>query len=40
MQEIQEELTALERAEHQDQQLTLAMAEEHLQHLESAGGLA
>lgn len=37
MQEIEEELAAIERAEQQDQHLTLSMAEEHLQHLQRAG---
>eukprot|EP00878_Enallax_costatus_P017693 GHUV01018589.1.p1 GENE.GHUV01018589.1~~GHUV01018589.1.p1 ORF type:complete len:148 (+),score=45.38 GHUV01018589.1:749-1192(+) len=37
MQEIQEELEALERAERQDHQLLSAMADEHMQHLQSAG---
>lgn len=39
MQEIEDEVVALERAEQQDKQLTAAMAEDHFQHLQSAGVL-
>jgi hypothetical protein len=38
LQEIQQELAALEHSEHQDQQRAVAMAEEHMHFLQSAGG--
>ncbi|WIA10489.1 hypothetical protein OEZ85_010678 [Tetradesmus obliquus] len=37
LQEIQQELAALERSEQQDQQRAVAMAEEHMSFLQSAG---
>jgi hypothetical protein len=38
LQEIQQELAALEHSEQQDQQRAVAMAEEHMHFLQSAGG--
>lgn len=37
LQEIEHELEALDRAEQQDHLLLSAMADEHMQHLQSAG---